>query len=375
LSDLQARNQRIRAFTAFLPPEAASSALSGALFGYTLAVKANIALAGLATTAGLKSGPPAREDAALVAMLRAAGATVIGHTNMDEAALGATTDNPHWGRTENPRRPGYTPGGSSGGSAAAVASGMARLALGTDTLGSVRIPAAYTGLWGLKASHGLLPLHGIVPLAPRLDAPGLIAATLADLEAAWAVLVPERDAQAAAPLTRLALLAEVEAAPMAPAVRAAHARAVLAARALGLCVTQHPFRGLSLAAARLAGFHLALENARPRLPADQLSPRLARLLAKAPPPDLALIAEARSLVLAALQTADALLLPTTPSPAFPHGEHHPDQADFTALANFAGLPALSVPAGSDKEGLPVGVQLIGRPGSEASLMALARRLF
>jgi aspartyl-tRNA(Asn)/glutamyl-tRNA(Gln) amidotransferase subunit A len=372
LSSLEARNQRHNAFTAFLPPPVSPSTPPfGPLSGYSLAVKANIAVAGLATTAGLRSGPLATQDAPLVAALRAAGALVLGHTNMDEAALGATTDNPHWGRTQNPRRPGYTAGGSSGGSAAAVASGMARLALGTDTLGSVRIPAAYTGLWGLKASHGLLSLHGIVPLAPSLDAPGLIAASLADLEAAFAVLLP---AQTAHPLTHLALLAEVQAAAMAPAVRAAYQSSVLAARALGLTVTQHPFRGLSLAAARRAGFHLALENARRHLPADQMSPRLAHLLAKAAPPDLALIAQARSLVLAALQSADALLLPTTPHPAFPHGENHQDQADFTALANFAGLPALSVPAGFDKEGLPVGVQLIGRPGSEASLMALARRL-
>jgi aspartyl-tRNA(Asn)/glutamyl-tRNA(Gln) amidotransferase subunit A len=373
LSDLQTQNQRHNAFTALLPPPVAPFP-SGPLSGYRLAVKANIAVAGLATTAGLRSGPLAAEDAPLVATLRAAGAMVLGHTNMDEAALGATTENPHWGRTENPRRPGYTAGGSSGGSAAAVASGMARLALGTDTLGSVRIPAAYTGLWGLKASHGLLSLQGIVPLAPSLDAPGLIAASLADLEAAWAVLLPAQYAQSAPAPTHLALLAEVEAAPMAPAVRAAYESSVLAARALGLTVTQHPFRGLSLAAARRAGFHLALENAQPHLPADQISARLAHLLAKAAPPDLALIAHARNVVLAALQAADALLLPTTPHPAFPHGENHPDQADFTALANFAGLPALSVPAGFDKEGLPVGVQLIGRPGSEASLMALARRL-
>jgi aspartyl-tRNA(Asn)/glutamyl-tRNA(Gln) amidotransferase subunit A len=339
--------------------------------GHTLAVKANIDIAGLATTAGLAAGPVAVADAPIVAVLRAAGARVLGHTNMDEAALGAVTDNPHWGRTENPRRPGHTAGGSSGGSAAAVASGAASLGLGTDTLGSVRIPAAYTGIFGLKPGPGLLSMLGIVPLAPSLNVPGLMAATLGDLQALWDVLVPGQPVQ---PVARLALLAEVEAAPMQPAVRAALGRTLLAARVQGLSIVQCPFTGLSLSAARLAGFHQALADARLYFAEQPVSPRLARLLARADVPDADAMARAHHAVWQALACADVLVMPTTPQAAFPHGEHHPDQADFTALANLAGVPALSMPAGFDSKGLPVGVQLIGRPGSESTLMALARRL-
>ncbi|WP_439534747.1 amidase [Polymorphobacter sp.] len=369
---LAARNRALNALVALLPPGPPPAfPIVGPLSGHSLAVKANIDVVGLATTAGLARGPLAAADAPLVAMLRAAGATVLGHANMDEAALGAVTDNPHWGRTENPHRPGYTAGGSSGGAAAAVAGGLATLGLGTDTLGSVRIPAAYTGVYGLKPGHGLLPMQGIVPLDPTLDVPGLLAGSVDDLEAAWGALVPH---QPTSRVQRLALLAEVEAAPMVAAVRAGQSDLLLRARAHGLSVLQRPFTGLSLAVARLAGFHQALAAARLRLSPTEVSPRLARLLARADVPDAAAIGHARAAVFTALESADVLVMPTTPGAAFPHGENHPDQADFTALASLAGVPALSVPAGFDRDGLPVGVQLVGPPGSESTLIALARAL-
>jgi aspartyl-tRNA(Asn)/glutamyl-tRNA(Gln) amidotransferase subunit A len=128
----------------------------GPLGDLTLGIKSNIAVAGLPWTGGmgLRRDIVAARDAEVVRRLRDAGAAILGTLNMHEAALGATTDNAFNGRTHNPHRHGHTPGGSSGGSGAAVAAGLCDAALGTDTLGSIRIPAAYNGVYGLKPTHG-----------------------------------------------------------------------------------------------------------------------------------------------------------------------------------------------------------------------------
>jgi aspartyl-tRNA(Asn)/glutamyl-tRNA(Gln) amidotransferase subunit A len=127
----------------------------GALSGICVGIKSNIAAVGAPTHGGIKAyaGEVAREDARVVKRLRAAGADVVASLNMEEGALGAQTDNPWFGKTQNPLKIGYTPGGSSGGSAAAVAAGYVHAALGTDTMGSVRIPSSYCGLFGFKPSH------------------------------------------------------------------------------------------------------------------------------------------------------------------------------------------------------------------------------
>ena len=372
MSEVEAINRRLNAIVSWA---AKMAPVAGPLAGMAVAVKANIDVAGLATTAGMahRRHAFADEDAPLVARLRAAGAVVLGHANMDEAALGAVTDNPFWGRTENPWRRGRTAGGSSGGSAAAVAGGFARLALGTDTLGSVRIPASYTGIFGLKPGPGVLTMAGVVPLAQRLDVPGLLAASLEDLKSGWSVLHP---GQHAAPVRRIMVLAEVLAAPMSPVVRTALETVCLAARARGKAVETRPFAGLSLPHARQGGFREAVLEARTRFGHEPVSPRLARWFEKAPDTqdETDTMARVHDVVRAALETADVLILPTTPQTAFPHAEVHADQADFCALANIAGIPALSFPAGVDMDGMPVGVQIMGRPDSETTLMALAGEL-
>ena len=135
----------------------------GRLDGLTVAIKDNLDIAGMATRAGLPGRRHvAAEDAVAVARLRAAGAIVLGKTQLDEGALGTTTANLHTGPTQNPVRLGYTAGGSSGGSAAAVAAGLATFALGTDTLGSVRIPASHCGIYGLKPTLGEISTTGMV---------------------------------------------------------------------------------------------------------------------------------------------------------------------------------------------------------------------
>lgn len=145
-------NERLNAFTDI---DRSASYANGPLAGITVGVKANIAVRNMPWTAGMEAlrNRIAGEDAAVVASLRGAGAAIIGMLNMEEAALGAKTDNPFFGATQNPHQAGYSPGGSSGGSGAAVAAGLCDVALGTDTMGSVRIPAAYCGVYGFKPAQ------------------------------------------------------------------------------------------------------------------------------------------------------------------------------------------------------------------------------
>ncbi|HJT98668.1 MAG TPA: amidase, partial [Rhodanobacteraceae bacterium] len=161
----------------------------GRLDGLTVAVKDNLDVAGMATRAGLPGRQhPASEDAVAVARLRAAGAIVLGKTQLDEGALGTTTANLHTGPTQNPARLGYTAGGSSGGSAAAVAAGLASFALGTDTLGSVRIPASHCGVYGLRPTLGEISTTGLVRGARRLDTIGILARSIPDIAIVLQVL-------------------------------------------------------------------------------------------------------------------------------------------------------------------------------------------
>ena len=169
---------------------AASGGRLGVLDGIPVALKDNIDVAGVPTSNGF-GGPPYRipdEDAEVVRRLRASGAVILGKLNMHEGAMGATNDNPHHGRAINPHHSGHSPGGSSGGSGAAVAGGLCCAALGSDTGGSVRIPASYCGIVGLKPSFGLISTRGVVPLSHRLDHVGPLARTVADTAVMLGVL-------------------------------------------------------------------------------------------------------------------------------------------------------------------------------------------
>lgn len=366
-------------FNAFIEHAPASPAGGGPLSGITIGVKANIAVAGLHWTAGMAlfRDRIAEQDAEVVARLRAAGASITGILNMEEAALGAKTDNPWFGPTHNPHAHGYTPGGSSGGSGAAVAAGLCDAALGTDTMGSIRIPAAYCGVYGFKPGWGAVSQHGLELAEPDFDAIGPLARSLDLLEQVTCVMSNVGEQTAAAGWTTLAELGGVD---CEPAVLEGFAKARVACGVLTEITLPHP-----LSRVRFAGFiktvrfmaaHFA--DADPAL----LSDHLRRLIAYGPRRSDADWAEDRK-VLAdtadALRTAIArhgtLLLPTAPQTAFPHAEAAPaNQADFTCLANIAGLPALSLPAGQDNDRLPVGVQLVGLPGQEADMFARARVL-
>jgi len=191
LDAIAAQNAKLNAYVA-LNPRALDEARAGdvrrasgkigRLDGVPVAVKDNFDVAGLPTGCGLPGAhAPATADAHAVARLRGAGAVILGKTQVPEAALAATSNNPHTGAAHNPFRHGYQAGGSSGGCAAAVAAGLAAVAIGSDSLGSIRIPASYCGLYALKPTSGEISVRGMVPAARRLDSVGLMARSVHDL--------------------------------------------------------------------------------------------------------------------------------------------------------------------------------------------------
>lgn len=373
---LERANAPLNAFSDF---DRSAIGGEGPLAGLSIGVKANIMVKGLPWTGGSEvfRHRVAGRDAEIVAQLRAAGAAIIGTTNMEEAALGAKTDNPFFGATQNPHRLGYTPGGSSGGSGAAVAAGLCDAALGTDTMGSIRIPAAYCGIYGFKPAHAAISQDGLELTEPSLDTIGPLARDLDVLERVSRVVSEFGEEACERPVALLAGLGGIE---CQPAVLKAYesAKSVLNASAeidLPHSPDRIRFAGF-ISASRFLAAHLAGAD-----PA-KISPILAKLLTYGPKrreADLAedgrVIAETKAALEAVVETYGAILLPAAPQAAFPHSEAGPaDQAGFTCLANIGGLPAISIPAGWDSDGLPVSVQLVGKTGEEAGLFALARKL-
>jgi len=354
------------------------------LEGVPIAVKANIDVAGIETSAGMEArrGMIAAADAEAVARLRKAGAIILGTLNMHEAALGADNDNPWFGRAINPHGEERTPGGSSGGSGIAVAAGLCTTSLGTDTLGSIRIPAAYCGVYGLKPTAGAVSQRGLELVAERFDTIGPLARTLDDLEAMIRALADVGPPQ---PIEHVALLQDLGGVRCEEGVIAGYDRALAALRNEGVAVEQR--LELELKPIRLAGFVAASRELGTRLrelrsrSAASFSQSLLFLLdfgARCSQADVAagteLLSEAAARVREAV-AGGALLIPTAPQAAFPQGGRAPaNQADFTALASISGLPALSVPAGKNEDGMPVAVQLVGAAGNELGLIDLARRL-
>jgi aspartyl-tRNA(Asn)/glutamyl-tRNA(Gln) amidotransferase subunit A len=374
----------------------ARGASLGPLDGVPIAVKDNIAVAGVPATAGMaaRRGRVPGRDAFCVTKLQAQGAIIIGKTNLHEAALGATNDNPHYGRCFNPHGAERTPGGSSGGSAAAVAARLVPGTLGTDTMGSIRIPASYCGVVGLKPTFGRVSTSGVCPLSWRLDHVGPLGATVDDaglLLEAISGFDPEcpesRQPGESRPASgRLGVLRNYDAPAAAGPVREAFERALGVLERLGYRIETVEIAGYDPSQARRCGLLMVEADAflvhekdlteRPELFSDEARAMLdygrratAARLAKAERVVALAAAGARRL----LEGLDALVSPTTPQTAFRFGEPVPEsQADFTALANFAGCPAISVPMGADPAGMPIGLHLMAAPWCDSGLLEIAR---
>ncbi|NQW08393.1 MAG: amidase [Alphaproteobacteria bacterium] len=357
----------------------------GSLDGIPIGLKDNIDVAGRPTTNGLGLAWTAEADAEIVARLRAEGAIPVAKLGMHEAALGATSDNPHHGRVEHPTAPGRTPGGSSGGSAVAVAAGMLPLTLGTDTLGSVRLPAAYCGVVGYKPSFDAIATDGVMPLCWTLDHVGPLARTVADIAFAAPALTGFEPEERPLQGLRLGWVAEADTVAIEPGVHGVIDATLARLRRAGVTIEAVDLGLGSLSALRRAALLIveaegavALETIWADHP-EALSDTLKGMLSygrDAPSSRYVKafrrVETAGAAVNAALESFDALLLPTVGHTAFPFDAAVPDdQADLTGLANMGGAPAITLPCGADGEGLPVGLQLIGGFYEDARLLGMA----
>jgi aspartyl-tRNA(Asn)/glutamyl-tRNA(Gln) amidotransferase subunit A len=361
--------------------------------GAVVLVKANIAVEGLPWHAGIKAYERriAREDAACVANLKRAGAVVIGTVNMEEGALGAVTDNPWYGRTLNPwgkEGEALTPGGSSGGSGAAVAAGLCVMALGTDTMGSVRIPAAYCGVSGLKPTRDYISTHGVVALSTTLDHVGPLTRSARDLPAFVSALSgdPERVAKGLTGL-KIGRWRFEDQLTADPEVLVAFDRACAQLdRAGAEIVDVRPqayeygrSRRRGLLISEIEGHGIHAEALRDN--AKGFSEHFRRLLdwGAGQPADKARAAYAA--VKAVEDDAerwfaevDLVIAPTALEPAFEFGQEIPaGQADLTAFADMAGVPAAAAPMGLNTAGRPLSIQFIAARGHDGLAMKAARQ--
>ena len=407
LDAIDGENVRLRAWTHVDADGALSAARAsdarraqcrplGRLDGVPLAVQDNLDVAGLPTGLGLPGpAPVAAEDAHAVTRLRGAGAVILGKTALDEAAFGTLGRNPHHGDVRNPRFPGKACGGASAGAAAAVAAGHASAAIGSDTLGAIRIPAAFCGLAGLRPTFGEIGCRGLAPALRRLDSVGVLARAVADIAPLLQVMAgydpgDPRSRMRRTPFAlpdwqpgtlRVGVVRGLEALGVQDGVIDAFERAVArAAAGLGsLHAIDLDLAPLEIAATRRAAL-LLMEAEILAAHGDRLagcSPRLRGLLAFAEGKravdyavaDRRLDAHVVRMRLL-FERVDVLLLPTVSAPPPDFGAEEPSNlADLSALASLAGCPALSLPLGDG-----IGLQLVGARGSDLRLLELGQIL-
>jgi aspartyl-tRNA(Asn)/glutamyl-tRNA(Gln) amidotransferase subunit A len=394
---------RIGAFTGVDPSARGGP---GPLAGIPIAVKELCAVEGLPWQAGslVRAGVRAERDATAVAMVRAAGAAIVGVTATHEFAWGITSRHETLGGPRNPWNTDRIAGGSSGGSAAAVASGIVPAALGTDTGCSIREPASFCGVVGFKPTYGIVPTHGVIPLAPSLDHVGVIADEVATAARVAEVMgVPATARLADLTDLRIGVTPQLQGPDLPRDRRACLTAAEQALEALGatLIPVQLPAAALVAEAYRIVqnaeAFAVHSQQLRtwPSRRSDY-SRSLQTLLAGAADVDLdgyragvRLMAGIRHETGRVLSGVDLLLTPV--SAAGPSRWSDPDRSDligadglrvalrdavlpYTQLQNVAGLPACSVPAGLDADGLPVGVQITGRPWGDPLVLAASSLL-
>ena len=346
--------------------------------GRSLAVKDLFDTAGLTTTYGsiLFADHVPERSAEAVVRLESAGYVNVGKTNLHEFAYGVTSQNPHFGTVPNPIAPGRIAGGSSGGSAAALSAGLADAALGSDSGGSIRIPAACCGVVGFKPSYGLVPLDGCFPLAPTFDHAGPLARTLADCTAMLEALVPGFEREAARPVA--VGLAWADRCTPLVGKRIREAAALLDARPVDF---PRP-KGIGNAFMReVADVHRDLFAESADSYGANVRAKIERCLEVTDPEAMeaadrrnAYRAEAE----AALDDLNLLLTPTLAfvAPPLPDDERtiREELIRFTFPFNALGWPALALPAGPAEDGLPASLQLVGRPGHDALVLAVGEEL-
>jgi aspartyl-tRNA(Asn)/glutamyl-tRNA(Gln) amidotransferase subunit A len=382
-----------------LDRELAAGRDRGPLHGVPLSVKDLFDVAGTPTTAAsrVREGHVAAADAAVIVRARAAGAVIVGKTNLHEFAFGTTNDESAFGPARNPHDPARSPGGSSGGSAASVAAGMALGTIGSDTGGSIRIPAAACGVVGLKPTFGEVSLAGAVPLSRSLDHAGPLASTVADTALLYRALTgdPGLQGDPAGLKARLTFgvprdyfcdLLDDE-------VRARFEEALDRLRASGWTLDDIRIEHASLTApsympisfGEAAAYHARTIETVPHLYTPPVRQRieLARYVLAEDYVRAQEVREAlRREVDAALEGRHALVLPTLPIPAPTIGQasaqiagaKHPVRGlmlRLTQLFNLTGHPAISLPCGTSSAGLPCGLQLVGARGATNALLSVA----
>ncbi|ARP83162.1 amidase [Bordetella genomosp. 8] len=385
----------------------------GPLHGIPIALKDNIATAGGRTTAGSKvlADWIPTEDATIVRRLRRAGAIVLGKTNMHEFAWGGTSANPHYGNVRNPWDPARFPAGSSGGSAVAVAARFCHCAIGTDTGGSIRLPSAVNGTVGIRPTYGRVSNHGIVPLAWSMDTAGPITRTVEDCELVFDAIAgfdPRDPASVRHPVNRMSNKSDVDLRGLRVGIvpgyffhhlQSAVENAVRGALdvlvSLGATIEDVAIASiegnisaqLTIESAEPSTYHQRNLRERPGDYGDDV-----RTLLEAGEMMLATHylqaqryrALLRAEFLEAFERVDVFVCPTLPFTATKVGETRvviddgePEDMlsaimQFTGIASLTGFPSLNVPCGFDGDGLPVGMQIIGRPFSEAHLFRVGR---
>src|ERR1700682_6451204 len=350
---------------------------TGALLGVPIALKDLFATRGLRTTVGsriLRDWVPS-SDAAAVARLRAAGAVIFGKTNLHEFAYGVSTANPWWGVAHNPHDPRRSPGGSSGGSAIAVVAGLCAGALGSDTGGSIRVPASLCGCVGLKPTFGAIPLNGTFPLGWSLDPAGRTSRRVSTRGLRVGVVRGPIVQNVQPGVAR-----QVDAAAAALRRRGLRLRDVRIPEMEWTVATQ-----LVTLRAEASALHARWIRTRPRAYGPDVRTRL-QLGALVAGADYVLAQRMRARIREAMSRVfrdiDILLLPTTPITApvvgertvrWRFGEEPVDGAlgRLTAPFNLTGRPALSVPFGA-AAGLPIGVQVVGQWNDETRMLAVGR---
>jgi AtzE family amidohydrolase len=421
LERIAARDSQLNSFTTVLADQAIADAAQidqaiadgrdpGVLAGVPFAVKDLFDIAGVTTLAGSKINrdrPPATEDAAAVAALKAAGAVLVGGLTMDEYAYGFSTENSHYGAVHNPHDLDRVAGGSSGGSAAAVAGGLLPITLGSDTNGSIRVPSALCGIFGLKPTYGRLSRAGVYLFVNSLDHVGPFARSVRDIAAVFDLLqgadardpvCTQRSPESCLPQLRQGIggirIAVADGYFMQGAEPEAIAAVEQVAKALGVqqrvtIPESHRARAAAYVITACEGSNLHMADLQTR-PQDFDPATRDRFLAGAMVPGNWYVQAQRfrrwyrDRVQEVFQTADVILAPTTPCAAPLIGQEkmtidgvemlvRPNLGLFTQPLSFIGLPILSVPI-QRPGALPLGVQLIAAPYREALILRVAAAL-